>query len=181
MAADPVSARYAEALFEFVHVQGRSEAMLAQLERLAELAAHQELRKFLGNPDVEADEKVGVLSRLMKDGWSKDLDAFVRVVLSLGRADALIDIVEEFRSLVDAQRHVVRVTVRTAHPLTDELRQRVAQWVAKHEGGTPALTEQVDPALLGGIQLLLDHRIFDGSIATQLGRLRQRLKRVRVN
>lgn len=182
MTTDPVSARYAEALFELVHSEGRLEPASAQLLQLGEiLRDHAELRGLLLNPDVEVEQKLSVLDRLMNKTWSPEIRAFVQVVLSLDRAVYLSEMVEAFQALVDDEQRVLRVTVRSAYPLAAELRKRLVGWIEQRERATVILVEEVDPALLGGLQVFMRHRTFDGSLKTQLSTLRQRMKHVRVS
>ena len=182
MVNDPVSARYAEALFDLVRREGHIDEAAAELRDLAQLIAEQDaLRQFLLNPDVEVADKLAVLERLMGGLWSKTVRSFVQVVLSMDRAAYLAQMAGAFQELVDDEQRVVRVTVRSACALAQDLRARLIQWVEAQERGTVALTEEVDPRLIGGLQVFLDHRTFDGSVRTQLGSLRRRLKRVRVH
>jgi len=182
MVNDPVSVRYAEALFDLAKREGRLDELAQELQELAELITqHAELSQFLLNPDVDPPDKLRVLERVMQDAWSKDLRAFVQVVLGYDRAAQLVEMAQAMRDLVDKERRIVRVTVRTASALSAPLKQRLTQWISKREGAQVRLIEEVDRGLLGGIQIMLDHRTFDGSLRTQLSRLRQRLKSVRVH
>jgi F-type H+-transporting ATPase subunit delta len=181
MIKDSVAARYAEALFELSKGQGSLDASAAELGLIGEFAReHAELRQLLLNPDVEVEDKLKVLERLMGGAWSGEIRAFVQVVLKLDRAAHLGQMVEAFQELVNAERRVLRVTVRSARPLPAEHRARLVQWIEQREHARVSLTEEVDPALIGGLQVSMGHRTFDGSIKTQLSTLRQRLKQVRV-
>ena len=124
--------------------------------------------------------KLQVMDRLLRGAWSQDVRAFVQVVLSMGRASSLADIAEAFGELVDEERGLVRVTVRTAHPLSESLKTRLKQRLERLEHRTVELVEQSAPELIGGIQVLFDHRMLDGSLRAQLEQLRRRLKAVRV-
>ncbi len=113
MSADAIAARYANVLFELLKERGDLDDALRHFETLAQTMRREpDLGRFLLNPDVEVDEKLGVLTRVLGRDWPEDLTVFVRVVLSMGRAPHLVDIADAFRTLVDAHRHRVRVTVR---------------------------------------------------------------------
>lgn len=181
MPADSVARRYAESVFEPAVADGRLEELaqgLAALERL--IAAHEELRGFLINPDVEVSDKLQVLRRVLGAVWSSNLDAFLRMVLSMGRAAHLADIAQAFAELVDEARGIVRARVCSARPLGAPLKLRLKQILEHREHKQVELIEETVPELLGGLQVVLGSRMLDGSLRTQLGRLRQRLKTVRV-
>ena len=181
MVSDPVAVRYAESLFELVKREGRIDEAASGLKELAGLIQrHEELRRFLVNPGVEVADKAQVLERLLGSAWSRDLKAFVQMVVSLGRAARLVEIVDAFGELVDAERGVLRVRLRTARPLPAPLKSRLKQTLERRERCSVELIEEMVPELLGGLQVLLDDRMLDGSLRTQLDTLRQRLKSVRV-
>ena len=181
MVANPVAVRYAEALFEFAKRRERLDETSAQLETLGKLTGRfGELRQFLVNPGVEAPDKVALLGRLL-GGWQEDMRAFVELILSFGRIEQLLEMVEAFRRLMDEARGVVRVTVRSARPLDAELRGALVKTIERRERRRADLTEETDPQLLGGLQVLLEGRMLDGSLRSRLETLRQHLKRVKVH
>jgi F-type H+-transporting ATPase subunit delta len=181
MVKDPVAVRYAEALFELGKREGRLEALTEELEALAKLIGeHDQLRELLLNPDVDVPDKLRVIGRLLGDA-SKDLQAFLQVVLQSERAPYIVQMADALRQLVDREQRVLRVVVRTVHPLAAPLRERLVGWLSKREHSTVVLVEELDATLLGGIQVTLDHRTYDGSLRTQLDRLRHRMKSVRVH
>lgn len=182
MITDPIATRYASALFEQAKAAGQIEPVAKDLETLAHLIReHEELRQFLLNPDVEASDKLGVVDRLFKTAWSDDVKTFVRMVLALDRAAWLVQMAEAFRGLVDAEQGVVRVVVRSAHPLSSTMKTKIKQRLEQLEARKVELTEEQAPELIGGIQVLVDHRMVDGSLKGKLVELRQRLKSVRVH
>ncbi len=182
MTRDPVAARYADAMVGFLEAGGRLEQSVEALESLAELIrGHRELAQLLVNPDVEAADKVQVIGRLLGPAWSDDVRACVEVIVAMSRAEVLPEIIEAARALVEARQHIVHVHVRAAHPLSESLRSALVRRVEAREQCRVRLTEDVDPRLIGGIQVYLDHRVLDGSVASQLRALRQRLKSVRVH
>jgi F-type H+-transporting ATPase subunit delta len=182
MITDSVADRYASALFELAKREGRIDETARDLEQLARLIQdHEDLRQFLLNPGVEVPDKLAVLDRLFKGAWSQDVRSFVWVVFSMGRGAYLGEIADAFKAYADVEHKRLRVTVKTAHPLPEALKARLKQRLERSEQRTIELTEEVVPELIGGLQVLLDHRILDGSLKTKLAELRHRLKSVRVH
>ena len=181
MTIDAVSVRYAQALFDVAKAAGRLDAALEQLESLAgQLQRHEPLRRLLLNPDMELDDKLALCGTAVGGAWQEDAQAFVRAVLSFGRAALLADMAVAFRALVDEDRKVARVTVRSAHPLTDSLRASLTAALERSERRTITLVEETAPELIGELQVTVGHRMMDGSLKGRLAELRQRLKRVKV-
>jgi F-type H+-transporting ATPase subunit delta len=182
MSYDPVAARYAQALFEAAKAEGQVDGTLEQIAFLGKLLRDSpDLRQLLLNPHVDPDDKVGVFDRLLSGSWPGLVRAFVRMVVSLRRAEALQNIVEAFGALVDEDRGLLRALVRSAHPLPEAVIERLRSRLEQRERKQIDLRAELAPELLGGLQIRLDHRVIDGSVRRALDELRQRLSAVRVH
>ena len=69
----------------------------------------------------------------------------------------------------------VRVTVKTAFPLTGELSARLQTGLEGLTGRQVEMTVQEDSSLLGGIVVRVGDTLYDGSIRTQLNNIRNLL------
>ncbi len=181
MAEAAVASRYAQALFEIA----KAEETLVQAVEELQLLRHAmvdlpELREFFLNPDVDPDQKIGVLERGVRGTWLGLTRAFIQVVIGMGRPESLPAIAEALQGLLDKEQRRLRVTVRSARPIPASLLARLQASLERHEDASVELTAEVVPGLLGGVQVLLDHRVIDGSVRRQLDELRQRLKTVQV-
>ena len=65
--------------------------------------------------------------------------------------------------------------VTTARKLTAEDKAALLEHVAKLTKGKVEATFKLDPSILGGVVATVGSVVYDGSVAGQLGRLRQRL------
>jgi F-type H+-transporting ATPase subunit delta len=182
MAVDPIAARYAQAFFEAAKAENRLAEAAEQLQRIGGMMRdYPELSKLLISPDVEPEKKVDVVAKALHGEWSDLLKAFVHMVVAMGRAAELPGIVDAFQAAVDAYAGRMRVLVRSARPLPEAVLKRLRARLEKTERKQIELSTEVDPALLGGLEIRLDHRIIDGSVRRQLNELRQRLTTVRVS
>ena len=62
--------------------------------------------------------------------------------------------------------------MKTAFPLTGELSSRLQKGLEGLTGKRVEMTLQEDPTLLGGIVVRVGDTLYDGSIRTQLGNIR---------
>ena len=169
MAIDAAALRYAQALFAAAKAAKAVDPTLEQLAVLRKLIReHPLLREFFLNPDVDMEDKVGMLDRVTQKTWSDLVRAYMRMVVSLGRAQLLDDIVDAFQSLVDADQKRIHVMVRSPRKLSAESRGRLIKILEKREGKIVELKEELDPSLIGGLQIYLGHRVIDGSVHGQL-------------
>ena len=181
MAVDAVAARYADALLQQAKALHQRDEVRRDLERLAELIRRvPDLARLLRNPDVEVADKLRLIEAALSSKTSELLHRFLELVLSLGRAESLLDIIAAYGEAVDADRGLLRALVRSARPLPEAALERLRATLAKREGRTVELATELDPGLMGGLQVRLDHRVIDASVRRRLAELRQQLLAVRV-
>src|SRR5215208_1406460 len=121
-----LGAIYARALLEVAEQRGMTDQVLEELSGIADyLGRDPDLAAFLASPLVEADAKSRLLEKAFR-GRASDLvvDA-LQVVNRKGRLDALPASAEAFVQQYRQARGIVDVTVKTAVPLTPELRARL--------------------------------------------------------
>ena len=181
MAEDPIAIRYARALFETAKDADQVGESLEQLSLLRRaMRDTPEARRLVLNPGIDPDEKAALFDRMLQGEASDLVRAFVRVVVSFGRAVLLEEIIEAFEAVVDEEQGRLHAVVRSARPLPEAVLDRLRRGLERRERKQILLKAEVAPELLGGVQVALDQRLIDGSVRRQLLELRQQLKNVRV-
>ena len=178
---DPVALRYAQAAFESAKSDGALNETQAALDAVRRLVREEPLLdRFLTNPDVEAEDKVGVLDRALSASWSPLVRALIRLIIEAGRAELLPEIIDAFEAILEQEHRVLRVVVRSAHPLSPPVLERLRATLVRREQQSIELSTDVDPTLLGGMQIRMGHRVIDASVRRHLDELRHHLLNVRV-
>lgn len=89
--------------------------------------------------------------------------------------DLVAQVAKQYKEYLDAEDKTVSVTVTTAVPLDDDLREKVR---AKAEADLKApvyLVERVAPSIIGGIMLEARGKRYDASVRAQLANIRKTL------
>jgi F-type H+-transporting ATPase subunit delta len=73
---------------------------------------------------------------------------------------------------------VVRAEVTTALPLTPDRTAQLQKKLADITGRTVQMTTSVDPSIIGGVVTRIGSTVYDGSLATQLAKLKEKLAAV---
>jgi F-type H+-transporting ATPase subunit delta len=172
-----VARRYARALLAIGIQQQTYDALGKELDRTAEtLLRSPELRQALENPVFPASKRRAVLEELARRlALSKVVRNFVMLLLDKGRIGALPDIARAHRALVDEHAGRVRATITSARPLDPALESRLKLALEKQSGKVVILEKKEDPSILGGVVTQLGDTVYDGSVRTQLSRLREEL------
>ena len=121
--SDPAAIPYAQALVEIGREQGILGDLLEQLEAIRRLVDEsRDFRMFVLSPSIDPDEKYRILESMLGDQMCKPALGFLRL-LFVKKREALFDnILDRFVAFKDETEKRIRVQVRSARPLTDELR-----------------------------------------------------------
>jgi F-type H+-transporting ATPase subunit delta len=100
---------------------------------------------------------------------------FLQVLNRNDRLDLLRQIRLAYRDLHDVLNKRVRVKVRTAVALADDLRTVIRDRLRNYFSLEPILDERVEPDLLGGMVVQVGDRVLDTSVRTKLQGIRNQL------
>jgi F-type H+-transporting ATPase subunit delta len=176
---DALAEMYARSLFELAEAKGGQaviESTLGELEELLELArANPTFSEFLSSLSMPAAKRGESIRRIFK-GRISDLTAhFLLVLNDKGRLAHLPAIAAAFDAKVQAHFGRVEVDVFTAEPIrADELRA-IKERFQKAIGKEAIIHPYTEGAMLGGVKIRIGDRLIDGSLATQLRRMREQL------
>jgi len=170
--------QYAGALFDVAQKAGRIEPVRGDVTAFAALvSSHEELRRVLQNPAVPVARKRALVDALV--AAAGDMTAEVRRLLGfLADHDRLMfldDIVAAFVERAMEAEQVVQAAVTTASGLDPQAKTHLTDALARATGRQVRMTEHVDDAIIGGLVARVGSVVFDGSVARQIERLRERL------
>ncbi len=135
------------------------------------------LSRVLKSPLHKAEEKAAVLAAIGdKLGLPALAKKFVGVVAVNRRAGELPAIAKSFADKAAKHRGASRVTARVAKPISKDQTLDLESAVSKALGRTVTVDVEVDPALIGGLQLKMGSRLVDASIRTKLNNLTNLMK-----
>jgi len=133
-----------------------------------------ELRGFFLDPANPAGAKKTLLTNLCATRNIPDrVKTFLEMIVDNARLPNLPSIAEVFHIEREAGQGMVSATMTAAAPLTPELQSRATLALEQLSGRKVNLTIKVDPGLLGGAVTQVGSMVYDGSLKTQLARLRR--------
>ncbi|MNZ99515.1 ATP synthase subunit delta [compost metagenome] len=172
-----VAKRYAKALFELAAQQQLVSEVEAQLKLVVEtLQQHEEIAKFLSLPSIDPAKKVELLKSAFGDRVSSLVFNTIELLVSRRRQGEIGAVYEAFVKYAGDALGQAHATVYTAIALSDEELAGVAAEFGKLAGKTIVAEQIVEPALLGGVQVRIGDRLYDGSLSGKLERLQKSLK-----
>ena len=175
------AARYARALLDVVIKEGNPEQAEQELSALAGLfTGNLELQKTLTNPAVPVAAKRGVVEALVSRVTPlPSLGKLMLMLADRNRLALLPELAAFYRERLMEHRQIVRVEVTTAMPLPPDRAAQFQHRLAAATGRRVTMATSVDPSLIGGAVARVGSTVYDGSIATQLAKMRARLEEQR--
>lgn len=170
--------RYARALLDVAIAESDPERAELELAAFVDLVrTNPELQRTLANPVVPAAEKRAVVQQIL-DRLEPTTPAgkLILLLASRGRLALLPDLLEVYRERLLEHRNVLQAEVTTAAPLSPERAAQLQQRLANATGRSVTMTTKVDAAIIGGVVTRIGSTVYDGSVATRLAKVRDRLE-----
>lgn len=179
--AEIVVNRYATALFEIAKEQGAmtkfKEEALAIYDILKDAPEYMDL---LSHPSVVEAQKLELIREAFSGKVADEFVGLMELIIKKSRTEYLTHILFKFIEMAKEEEGLIRGTVTSAMPLTN---QQIAQIKANLEQGTGKTIELdvvVDASLIGGLIVRVGDKVVDGSIKGQMDTLKSELNSLRL-
>lgn len=140
------------------------------------LDAVPDLPKLFSNPAVSSEAKeriVGVLAE--KAGFDADLGSFIKIVVSKRRMAIWREIVEAISVRADESEGIVRGKVFSASPLSEARKSALETEISGKLRKKVELESVLSPELIGGCEVRIGSRVYDGTVRRTLEDIRTSL------
>lgn len=166
------SAAFAEYAKENIGISRAAEELGAFSKAVSE---SYEFRELLTDPEISHSEKCVLIDNLLPAGFSQETIDFLKLLVSKGRISLVSEIVSY---MYDKYVHAgeVNAVIKTAHSMGPEIMDSLRQIAEKRLGKKFNITEQIEPALLGGMKIEMGNILMDASIRKDLKELGEKLR-----
>ena len=167
---------YSNAIFEIAQAEGAMGAVEEELFRFSRaLEGSDELRSTLTDQRIPAARRQQVVEDLLGERAHALTVALVSFVVGAGRARELPAIIDRLVARAASERDREVAEVRSAVPLDEDQRQRLAEALGNATGKQVEVRVIVDESILGGIVAQVGDTVIDGSVRRRLEQLKARL------
>lgn len=166
--------RYGNALFDLALKNGILNEIRQEFKALIKLIDEsREFQFILANPDVIQRKRL--FEEIFKNKLSTLLFNFLNLVIKNYRHSLLPAIFQDYQQRLDTHFRRVRAVVITAIPLPDDQLTALDQELTEMLQADVTVENQVDPAMLGGVVVYLNGKVYNASLAEQFKELRHHL------
>jgi F-type H+-transporting ATPase subunit delta len=168
---------YAEALLAVAEKRGQAEDVGRELRELVSevYSKDPEIEATLASPVVKRSAKAPVLEHAFKNNVSDPVFNLLNVLNSKDRLSLVRHVAAAYGGLIDERAKRVRVSVRSAVPLTDAQVEQLKQTIGQATGLDPVIQPKVDESLLGGMIVQVGDQVFDSSVRNRIEAIRTQL------
>jgi F-type H+-transporting ATPase subunit delta len=167
---------YARGLFELARAEGTLDEVEDELFRFARsFESSEELRRTLTDETIPVAKRLAVIQDLLGVQATATTVQLISMVVGSGRAKDLPRIADRLVQRASSSKKLEVAEVRTAWPMTEDERTRLAAALANATGKQLNIKVIVDPSVLGGVVATIGDDVIDGSIRTRLDQLKSRL------
>lgn len=168
-----------EALIGSAKEEGRLERVTSDLENFFKiLSSQEEIKNALGSSVYKTEERKLIVGDIGRELGFDDITVnFLNLAIELDRVKALIKSHELFMQKIrKASGRVKAEVIVSVNPSEADL-QRIKEALNMLVEKDVELTLKIDPEILAGVIAKVGDRVFDGSIKTQLERIRRALSK----
>ena len=169
---------YAQALYDAAAEHAALSRIVGDANQIISLAQEsKDFEQFLTNPILSPQFKSEMFQQLLSEAVQPLTLNFLLLLASKQRERFLVAILQAFLKLVDLKAGRLVAQVTSAVTLSDAQQASLVQQLSDYSGAEVRLELSEDTAIKGGIIVRLGDTVFDGSVTTQLQRLRSLLAR----
>lgn len=177
-----IAKRYAVALFNAAVKQDVAEQVDDDLSSFVELLrANKELKGFLDSPEVLTEAKKELITDVFGDRTAGLFVRFILLLIDKKRLVHILDIADAYHQLFEQLQGILEARVVTAVELDPDLEQKTIERLVQETGKAIRLEKTVDPDIIGGMIVVIEDEIIDGSIRHKLEQIKRSLSEVKVH
>ena len=177
MIEERIAKRYAKSMYDLAAERKETDAVLNDCQMMQNaFDDSRELVLFLKNPILSSERKIGLFRKIFGGKVTKQMETLIESLARRHRGLLLPWIVKEFIASFNKSHNQTPVEIVSAIDLDPNLIQKIVEKI-ETQLRTKALVKQtVDTSLIGGLRILMDDKLYDGSIATALRKIEKQFK-----
>lgn len=170
-----VASRYAEALFELASEKNTIDLWQQQMDVVGQaIDENPRLLEILKHSKIDSKDKKDILEKCFSS-LDRPVYNFLRLLVDKGRFQYISDIVVCFHRMCNESKNILEGVVYSAYALSKEEISMIENAVGKKMNRVIELKQKLDGDLILGVKVVIDGKVFDGSMKNRVESLRTSL------
>ena len=168
--------RYAKALYFLGLENDKLKDYQEQVKEIMKLLKQEEgLITVLGSYFLSHEDRKRKIDEIFSKYFDKEIVNFLKIIVDNDRINQLENILSAFNSMANDYYGVREGIIYSTYKLDESEISKVAESVGKKEGKKIYLINRINPNLLGGIKVVVEDHVYDGSLASKVDGLKKAL------
>ncbi|RKX63521.1 MAG: F0F1 ATP synthase subunit delta [Thermodesulfobacteriota bacterium] len=178
MSAMAIALKYAKGLFTAAKELNKTKEFGEELNQIKDLLISMpEVLSALQNPIYPPDIKMEIIEEILKVvKIDPEIQRFLKLLVERRRIQYIREIVTMYQELLDEELNIARGEIITAYPLSEEEKKELEEALKNYLKKEVILESKVDEGIIGGIKIRIGDLIFDGTLKTQLNKMKEIIK-----
>ena len=166
-----IAQTYAEALYSLALEEKKLQKLQDETKELSSIIDdNEDFLMLLDSRFMSVNERKDIASKILKD-FDADIVNLLKVIIDNNRTDLIKNILQAFNSLCNEHRGIKEGLIYSAFPLDKQTINAVKTKISQIEQMDVELISKIDPSLIGGIKVVINSHVYDGSIKNQLEKM----------
>lgn len=173
---EEIYVNYASALFSLSKDENKVSVYLKEIKEVEDV--FNENPSFLesfSSYKVSVNEINTILEKAFKGLESPSLLPFLKLLVGKHLISSIHEIFKAYRTLANEYLGIKEGLIYSTTPLNEEEISRIEKALESKLNCKVCLTNKIDKKLIGGIKIVLDGKIYDGSVQNKIDTLRHTL------
>ena len=167
-----IASRYGTALYSIAVEKKQIEPMQLEAKELKKiLLENPDFITLLNNSFLSHQERGEIVNKTLK-AFSEEFVSLTKVLIDNNRVRYIIDVLDAFNSLCNNARNVEEGLVYSTIPLDEQTKKLLEKKISQLEHVEVELFNRIDSTLIGGIKVVINGHIYDGSIKNKLEQMK---------
>ena len=170
-----IASRYGSALFSLALERNKISEYQEEVKELKRIfKENSDFIMVLGSSFETMENRISMVEKTLP-GVNEDIVSLIKILIENNRIDNLLDVFTCFNSCCNEYRGVDEGLIYSTIPLDEQTINKIEEKISKIENRKVELLNRIDPALIGGVKVVINGHIYDGSIKNQIEMMRNDL------
>ena len=170
-----IASRYAVALYELALENNKLDIYQEQTRFvLNSLEENEEFFDVLNSKFISIKEIHEIIDKTFV-GIEIDIISLLKIIVENHRVNLLKDVFVSFNSLCNSHKGITEGMLYSAFELDKKTITDIETAIGKKESRKISLIFKIDPSLIGGVKVVINNHIYDGSVKNKLSEMKQSL------
>ena len=140
-----------------------------------------EFIQIMNHPEVSEEEKQSLLDTVWQGKISDETLELLHLLVEKHHFESVVDVMNYFVDEVKEYRKIGKCTVTVPMELSDEKKKAIENRLLETtEYKSLEISYEIDPSLIGGMQIRIGDRVVDSSVKTRLNDLAHSLSQIQL-